>query len=52
MIYQFSRKCCIRRRIILGIIASATHIKFDGAADLSTAAFGPCLSQNLGQQFY
>jgi len=45
--YQFSRKCCISRRIILGIIASATHIKSDGATDLFTAAFGPCLSQNL-----
>lgn len=35
------------RSIILGIIASATHMRSAGAGDLFTAAFGPCLSQKL-----
>lgn len=48
--YPFSRRCWISRRMILGIIASATHIKSDGASDLFTAAFGPCLSQKLKMQ--
>lgn len=38
--------------MILGIIASATHIRSDGAFPLFTDLLGPCRSQNLKKKMF